>query len=59
MKKGDEKWRKFKLKKGKKAQKCIFFYYKLRRLPQTYLSGKKMNLKRGGGGMIRMHNIYP
>ena len=29
------------------------------RPPQTYLSGEKMNLKKGGGGIIKMHNIYP
>ena len=29
-------------------------------LPQTYSSGKKNDLKRGGGGeMIELHNIYP
>ena len=37
--------------------------YKLtKKLPlplQTYSSGEKMNFKRGGGGMIEMHNVYP
>ena len=29
------------------------------RPPQTYSSGEKNDLKRGGGGMIELHNIYP
>ena len=48
------------LKKREKALKLIFLGYKLKKKsPQTYLSGKKFNLKKGGGEMIRMHNIYP
>ena len=41
-------------------QKCIFFGYKLKisaRSSQTYSSGKKNNLIRGGGD--RNANIYP
>ena len=29
------------------------------RPPKTYLSGKKLISKEGGGEIIKMHNIYP
>ena len=56
------KRRKEKLKKiikkktGKKALKLHLIDSP--RPPQTYSLGKKINLKRGGGGTIEMHNIY-
>ena len=35
---------------------CKILWYEGEAPPQTYSSGGKMNLKRGGGGK---HNIYP
>ena len=54
------------MKNGRKALKIRFLglynQKKLRgaspRPPKTYSSGEK-NLKRGGRGMIEIHNIYP
>ena len=55
-------------KKGERPQKCIFLGYKLKKKiaggpllhpppsPQTYFLEKKI---KGGGEMIKMHNIYP
>ena len=74
IKKGKEKRRKIRFKKGKKGLKNASFWAiyskKIRGggglptllhhpLPQPYLSGKKLKLERGGGEMIRKHNIYP
>ena len=71
MKKGNEKRRKITLKKrerkkeenyikkGEKGLKNASFWASPRP-PQTYLSGEKMNLKKGvGEKIIKMHNIYP
>ena len=55
MKKGKEKKEENYIKKGGKGLKNASFW--AINPPQTYLSGKKFNLKRGG--MIRIHNIYP
>ena len=62
--KGERKKEENYIKKGGKGLKNASFWAinskkNSPRPPQTYLSGKKMNLKRGGGEIIKMHNIYP
>jgi len=56
----DKKWkrRKITLKNGEKALK-MHLYGLWPLLPQTYLSGKKMNLKKREGKIIKIHNINP
>ena len=46
-----EKRIKITLKKGKKGLNASFWAY--------LFVGKEMNFKRGGGEIIKMHNIYP
>ena len=52
----EKRW-KFYKKTGEKALKCIFWGIPARH--KLIRRGKKNNLKRGGGGQIEMHNIYP
>ena len=60
MKKGKEKRGKITLKKGEKGLKnASFWAINSPRPMQTYLSGEKNESQKRGGGMIKMHNIYP
>ena len=62
MKRGKKKEENY-IERGEKVLKNAFFWAinskNWLRLPQTYLSGIKINLKKGGGEMIKMHSIYP
>ena len=57
--KGERKKEENYIKKGEKGFKNASFWLRLARR-KLICRGKKLNLKRGeGGGLIRMHNIYP
>ena len=58
MKKGKEKKEENYTKKGGKGLKNASFWASPRP-PQTYLSGKKMNLKKGVGKFFSKFTIYP
>ena len=54
-KNGKEKRRKIILKKGKKGLRNASFWA----AANLFVGGKNESQERGGGEMIRMHNIYP
>ena len=57
--KGESKKEENNIKKGENALKCIFFGYKLRPARCKLICREKNESPKRGGGMIRMHNIYP
>ena len=60
MKKRKEKRRIITKQTGRKALKMLFFVYILRPARRKLIRrDKKMNLKRGGGGIIEMQNKCP
>ena len=59
MKKGKENRRKLTEKRGKGLKNACFLAINSKKNRGGLKRFEKFNLKRGVGGMIRMHNIYP